>query len=155
MAQSIILRPAVSDDARALTALALRSKAYWGYDDAFMKACVAELTITPKRMADEDITVAEADGVIAGMVSLAQGDSDDARELEDMFVDTPFIGSGLGARLMAHAEDTAQTQGAAHIDVDADPNAQGFYEKCGYRLTGSSPSASIPGRTLPRLRLDL
>ena len=144
MAQSIILRPAVSDDARALTALALRSKAYWGYDDAFMKACVAELTITPKGMADEDITVAEA-----------QGDSDDARELEDMFVDTPFIGSGLGARLMAHAEDTARTQGAAHIDVDADPNAQGFYEKCGYRLTGSSPSASIPGRTLPRLRLDL
>ena len=155
MAQSIILRPAVSDDARALTALALRSKAYWGYDDAFMKACVAELTITHKGMADEDITVAEADGVIAGMVSLAQGDSDDARELEDMFVDTPFIGSGLGARLMAHAEDTARTQGAAHIDVDADPNAQGFYEKCGYRLTGSSPSASIPGRTLPRLRLDL
>jgi phosphate-selective porin len=56
---------------------------------------------------------------------------------------------------MAHAEYTARAQGAAHIDVDADPNAQGFYERCGYRLTGSSPSASIQGRTLPRLRLDL
>jgi len=155
MAQSIILRPAMSDDARALTALALRSKAYWGYDDAFMKACVAELTITPERIKTEDMTVAETDGVIAGMVALASGASDNARELEDMFVDTPFIGSGLGARLMAHAEDTARAQGAAHIDVDADPNAQGFYEKCGYRLTGSSPSASMPGRTLPRLRLDL
>ena len=155
MAKSIFLRPAVPDDAGALTALALRSKAYWGYDDAFMKACIIELTITPERIADEDITVAEADGVIAGMVALAPGDRDDGRELEDMFVDTPFIGSGLGARLMAHAEGIARAQGAAHIDVDADPNAQGFYEKCGYRLTGSSPSASIPGRTLPRLRLDL
>ncbi|HBM88168.1 MAG: GNAT family N-acetyltransferase [Parvibaculaceae bacterium] len=155
MAKSVVLRSAVPDDARALTALALRSKAYWGYDDAFMKACVNELTITPERIAGEDMTVAEADGVIAGMVSLAQGDSDDVRELEDMFVDTGFIGSGLGARLMAHAEDTARAQGAAHIDVDADPNAQGFYEKCGYRLTGTSPSASIPGRMLPRLRLDL
>jgi GNAT superfamily N-acetyltransferase len=155
MAKSVVLRPAVPDDARALTALALRSKAYWGYDDAFMKACVNELTITPERIAGEDMTVAEADGVIAGMVSLAQGDSDDVRELEDMFVDTGFIGSGLGARLMAHAEDTARAQGAAHIDVDADPNAQGFYEKYGYRLTGTSPSAAIPGRMLPRLRLDL
>lgn len=155
MAKSIVLRPAVPDDARALTALALRSKAYWGYDDAFMKACVNELTITPERIAGEDMTVAEADGVIAGMVSLAQGDSDDVRELEDMFVDTGFIGSGLGARLMAHAEDTARALGATHIDVDADPNAQGFYERCGYKLIGSSPSASIPGRMLPRLRLDL
>jgi len=155
MAKSIFLRPAVPDDAGALTALALRSKAYWGYDNAFMKACVTELTITPERIADEDITVAEAGGVIAGMVALAPGDRDDVRELEDMFVDTPFIGSGLGARLMAHAEDAARAQGVAHIDVDADPNAQGFYEKCGYRITGSSPSASIPGRTLPRLRLDL
>ena len=149
------LRPAVPEDAKALTALALRSKAYWGYDDAFMKACAAELTITPERIANEDMIVAEADGVIAGMVALAPGDSADVRELEDMFVDTPFIGSGLGAQLMAHAEEIARAHGAAHIDVDADPNAQGFYEKCGYQLTGSSPSASIPGRTLPRLRLTL
>jgi Acetyltransferase (GNAT) family len=90
------LRPAVPDDADILTALAMRSKAYWGYDDAFMKACVAELTITPARIEDEDMTVAEADGVIAGMVVLAPGDREDVRELEDMFVDTPFIGSGLG-----------------------------------------------------------
>ena len=93
--------------------------------------------------------------MIAGMVSLAAGDRSDTRELEDMFVDTPFIGTGLGARLMAHAQETARAQGAAYIDVDADPNAQGFYERCGYKLTGSSPSASIPGRMLPRLRLDL
>lgn len=147
------LRPAVQEDARALTALALRSKAYWGYDDAFMKACIAELTITPARIANEDVTVAEAAGEIAGMVALVPGDS--GFELEDMFVDPPFIGYGLGARLMAHAEELARALGATHIDVDADPNAQRFYEKCGYQLTGSSPSASIPGRVLPRLRLML
>ncbi len=149
------LRPARPEDADALTALALRSKAYWGYDDAFMNACVAELTITSERIKAEEMTVAEVDGVIAGMVSVAAGETSNTRELEDMFVDTPFIGTGLGARLMTHAEAVAKAQGAAHIDVDADPNAQGFYEKCGYRLIGTSPSASIPGRSLPRLRLDL
>jgi hypothetical protein len=38
-----IIRPAQADEVEALTALALRSKAHWGYDDAFMEACRAEL----------------------------------------------------------------------------------------------------------------
>jgi GNAT superfamily N-acetyltransferase len=155
MGNEILLRPAVTDDAETLTALALRSKAYWGYDDAFLRACVDELTITPTRIAAENMTVAVAQDVIAGMISLAPSEADHVLELEDMFVDTPFIGTGLGAVLMAHAEKQARAQSALRIDVDADPNAQGFYERCGYRLVGSSPSASIPGRMLPRLSLPL
>jgi N-acetylglutamate synthase-like GNAT family acetyltransferase len=150
-----LLRPATGKDAEALTALALRSKAYWGYDEAFMDACVDELTITPSRIGAEDMTVAEINGVIAGMVSLTPGLQSGALELEDMFVDIPFIGTGLGATLIEHAKKRARARGAVRIDVDADPNAQGFYERCGYRLTGSSPSVSIPGRMLPRLSLEL
>lgn len=150
-----LLRPATDEDATLLTALALRSKAHWGYDTAFMEACVDELTITPARIGAEDVTVAELDGVLAGMVAIAPGEEEGTLELEDMFVDTPFIGTGLGAVLMAHAESHAKAHGAVCINVDADPNAQGFYEKCGYRLIGSSPSASIPGRRLPRLSLKL
>ncbi len=155
MNDAVLLRPARVEDANALTALALRSKAYWGYDEAFMKACVAELTITPKRILAEEMTVAECGGAIAGMVSLAAGEAPDRCELEDMFVDPPIIGTGLGSQLMAHAKQVATERGVQCIDVDADPNAQGFYERCGYKLTSTSPSASIPGRMLPRLRLDL
>lgn len=150
-----VLRVAKAEDAETLTELALRSKAYWGYDAAFMDACIAELTFTPERIENEDITVAVSEDIITGMVSLGPGDGDRVLELEDMFVDPAHIGTGLGGLLMAHTEMRARKRGALRVEVDADPHAQGFYERCGYRLIGTSPSASIPGRTLPRLALDL
>lgn len=150
-----LLREATALDAGALTTLALRSKAYWGYDEAFMKACEAELTITPDRILAENITVAEVDGKIVGMVAMVTDGASKVAELEDMFVDPDCIGTGLGGVLMERAKSAGRTLGVQSIEVDADPNAQGFYERCGYRLIGTSPSASIPGRTLPRLVLDL
>lgn len=41
-----VLRRARASDAAALSALALISKAHWGYDEAFMQACHDELTYT-------------------------------------------------------------------------------------------------------------
>jgi hypothetical protein len=35
------IRPARPDEATDLSALAMRSKAYWGYDDDFLRACRA------------------------------------------------------------------------------------------------------------------
>ena len=35
--------------------------------------------------------------------------------------------------------------------IDSDPEARPFYEAMGAVLVGDSPSASIPGRRLPRL----
>jgi N-acetylglutamate synthase-like GNAT family acetyltransferase len=151
----IIFRPAHINDASAFTDLALRSKAYWGYDEAFMEACRAELTISADRIADEDMTVALSGETIIGMVALAISAQPQVLELEDMFVDPASIGTGIGLRLMDHTKVIAIAKGAIRVEVDADPNAQGFYERCGYHLIGTSPSASIPGRVLPRLALDL
>jgi len=39
---TLVLRPAVRAEADALSQLGLRSKAYWGYDEAFIEACRAE-----------------------------------------------------------------------------------------------------------------
>lgn len=149
------LRPARQEDARMLTELAMRSKAHWGYDAAFMKACEAELTITPERIVQEEVTVAVSGDAGIGMVSLAKTQTPGLLELEDMFVEPAAIGSGIGACLMDHAKERARESGATRVEVDADPNAQGFYERCGYRLIGTSPSASIEGRKLPRLAIDL
>ena len=44
------IRLARPDEADHLTALATRSKAYWGYDASFMEACVPALTISPERL---------------------------------------------------------------------------------------------------------
>lgn len=150
-----LLRDATASDAEALTSLARRSKAYWGYDDAFMKACEAELNITAGRILSENILVAEVGGRIVGMVALVTDNESNVAELEDMFVDPDCIGTGLGGVLLSRIKSMGITLGVQSIEVDADPNAQGFYERCGYQLISTSPSASIPGRVLPRLSLDL
>lgn len=43
----MILRAARADEVDGLTALAFRSKAFWGYDDTFMAACRDELRVDP------------------------------------------------------------------------------------------------------------
>ena len=44
---TIRFRRAGPGDAQALSSLAFRSKAHWGYDIDFMKRCKAELTYSP------------------------------------------------------------------------------------------------------------
>jgi hypothetical protein len=45
------IRKARPDEAGELTELALRSKAHWGYDEAFMASCREELTVRKARWA--------------------------------------------------------------------------------------------------------
>lgn len=44
---SVSIRPATPDEALAITRVALRSKAYWGYSTDFMESARSELTLTP------------------------------------------------------------------------------------------------------------
>ena len=141
------VRPARVDEAVALTELAMRSKAHWGYDDAFMAACRDELTIREDHIAHVD--VAELDGQIVGMVRL------EPECVEDLFVEPTAIGTGVGRVLFRHVVRRAAAEGMARLSIDADPNAEGFYLAMGAVRVGESPSGSIPGRLLPRLELTV
>jgi GNAT superfamily N-acetyltransferase len=149
----VIVRQARPDEAEALGALAMRSKASWGYDDAFMAACRAELTLTPETLARWNVQVAELDGRIAGMIALSV--DDDTAEVEDFFVEPDLQGLGVGRALMDWLLAAARAAGAAAVEVDADPNAEAIYARLGFTTIGRSPSGSIPGRWLPRMRLVL
>lgn len=149
------LRPAWHDDGPMLTALALRSKAHWGYDEDFMRACVAELTVTEERILKDTVVVVD-DGprtnAFAMYMLCGEGDT---LEVENFFVDPPHIGTGLGRRMMEHATKIARAHSATALELDADPHAAPFYAAMGFEVIGESPSGSIPGRTLPRMRLNL
>ncbi len=144
------VRRARVQEAEALTGLAMRAKASWGYSPEFMEACRAELTMTPERLDAWTVWVAEEDGRIAGMIALSlQGD---AAEVEDFFVEPAFQGRGVGSALMSRLLRVAADQGATSVEVDADPNAEPIYARFGFTTFARSPSGSIPGRTLPRMR---
>jgi GNAT superfamily N-acetyltransferase len=144
------LRPGRPGEAAALSALALRSKAHWGYSAEFLEACRAELTVAESSL--PSVTVAVVRDTIAGF-SLLEGHS--AGELAMLFVDPPWIGHGIGGLLLSAALDAARRRGYRHVDLDADPGAAPFYLRYGARHLGDVPSGSIPGRTLPHLRFPL
>lgn len=144
------LRKAAPADTGALTALAMRSKAHWGYDEAFMEACRDELTITEDGMRLGETWLAEDDGGrIVGFFDLRAEDG--VAELYDLFVDPDAMGLGAGRLLWNKLEGVAGAMGVNTIGIDADPHAVAFYEHMGAGVVGESPSVSIAGRMLPRL----
>lgn len=150
----IAVRPAKRGEAESLTALCLRSKAHWGYDDAFMRLCVPALTVREEDIAAGRVLVAaEDDGAPLALASV-QGEGETV-DLQEMFVDPPAIGRGLGRTMFDAATKLARTLGAKRLTILADVNAAAFYERMGARFVRNAPSDAIPGRTLPFYEYDL
>jgi ribosomal protein S18 acetylase RimI-like enzyme len=149
----LLVRLARSSEADALTKLAMTAKASWGYSDAFMEACRAELTITPAKMAAWTVSVAQLDATMCGMIALNIAGIKEDAELENFFVHPSCQGRGIGRALMSTLLRTCQARSVRVLRVDADPNAEHIYQQFGFVTVGRSPSRSISGRTLPRMEL--
>jgi GNAT superfamily N-acetyltransferase len=150
VASDVAVRGARPGEAAALTALSVRSKAHWGYDDAFMKASQASLTVSDADIAAGRVLVAERAGLLFG-VARVEPDG----ELGLMFVDPLAMNRGVGRALFEAAVVLARRLGARRMAILADPNAAAFYERMGARFVAHAPSDAIPGRTLPLYEYDL
>ncbi|MEE1941706.1 GNAT family N-acetyltransferase [Streptomyces sp. TRM 70361] len=150
---SVRIRPARAAEAAALTDLALRSKAHWGYDAAFLDACRDELTVAADEVVRRRATVADRDGRVLGFTTL-EGEPP-VGVLGMMFVEPRAIGQGIGRLLFRHTVTAARELGFARLTIDADPHAEPFYRAMGAVRTGDVPSGSIAGRLLPRLVLTV
>ena len=148
------IRRARGEEAAVLSALARRSKAHWGYDEAFMRACVAELAVSVDQLRGGCVWLFETDERPLGFYSIEQ-QSDDEAELVHLFVEPEAIGSGVGRRLLGHACRQALALGCRVLHIESDPNAEAFYRAQGGVRIGQAPSASIAGRELPVLEIAL
>ena len=149
----IQLRDARQDELPSLGELCLRSKAIWGYDDAFMTACQNELTLRPDELQSTHLQVAERDSTVVGLAQVKVTDSD--ADLLKLFVEPALLRSGVGRLLFEWATARARGLGAVRMIIEADPDAAPFYERMGARYAGFAPSQSIPGRMLPRMQMEL
>jgi GNAT superfamily N-acetyltransferase len=95
----------------------------------------------------DTITLAESEGEVVGFFSLV------GSELDALFVTPEAIGQGFGASLLKAALSQARAQGIEAIEFDADPQAVPFYARFRAVVVGESPSTSIAGRSLPRMRI--
>jgi GNAT superfamily N-acetyltransferase len=146
------IRRARAQEAAALSALTLRSKAHWGYSAEQMAVFRDELTFTPAAVVERRTHVLEEDGAVVAMYTLLGSGAE--VELEHLFVDPPRLRQGHGKRLFEHACDLARAAGAQALVIKSDPHAAGFYRTLGAADAGEIPS-SIPGRNIPTFRLLL
>ncbi len=143
-----VIRPALLDEARTLAALAERT-----FRDAFaaqntpedLSAYIARVYGEEQQrseIADPLLTtlVAELGGELIAFVQAKRGDTD--LEVARLYVDRRFHGRGLAQQLMDRVLDVARAADLRSVWLgvwEHNPRAIAFYEKCGFRITGSHP----------------
>ena len=149
----LTFRRAHPDEAAALTALALRSKRHWRYDEAFMGAALAAMEITPEAIADSIAIVAERDAARVGFYVL--GVEPEGPTLRDLWLEPTTIGTGLGAMLWTHIIGEARAAGFRTVRLVSDPHAAGFYARMGAQYVGDVESVAVKGRMLPAFEIEV
>lgn len=149
----MMIRRATAAEAALLTTIALEAKRYWGYPEHWIKHWEADLTITAEFIRDNHVYVAESDGEVRGFYALCV--TGDAAELEHMWVTPACIGTGIGKELFLDAMERAAALEVRGVEISADPNAAGFYERMGAQQIGEV-DAPVDGqaRKLPRLKIE-
>lgn len=148
-----LIREARPQEAEAISALALRSKAYWKYDVEALAVFRRELTLLPDDVLARNGHVLEDDGQILGFYTLL-GLGQAQVELEHIFVEPSHIRMGIGRALFGHACDLVSAVGGRTMLVKSDPHATNFYAAIGATFAGNIPS-SLPGRTIPTFVFDV
>jgi len=150
------IRTARANEAGLLSALALRSKAHWGYDDEFMRSCTEELTYGEDQIksALSIFYVCELEQQVVGFYCLEELNQSNVI-LEALFVEPSAMGRGVGRALLEHAKRTASQLGGESLEVQSDPQAEAFYLAMGATVIGRQQSNSIADRYLPLLSMTL
>jgi ribosomal protein S18 acetylase RimI-like enzyme len=151
MVDRTTIRRAEPADERRLRAIAAAAKGYWGYDADRVAAWAAALELSSAGEAKEELYVAELGGRVVGWLALLQ--TGDVCVLDHLWVEPPSFGMGIGSDLFAFAAARARQIGASRLELEAEPNAIGFYQKVGAVRVGET--VGNWGRPLPVMALEL
>ncbi len=154
MIMQITIQQAMPEQHERLTQITFAAKKHWGYPERWMEIWKDALTITTEFIANNEVYIAKVESEVAGFYGLIL--SDGKVQLEHMWVDPAYMGSGVGKRLFDHAIKVAASLGASSMNIESDPNAEGFYKRMGARRIGEFVS-ELEGqpRALPLLVVDL
>ena len=148
---AVLIRPGSVDEGARLKEIAIASKGFWGYEPERVREWADRGDFSPARLSELSLFVAEAEGRVIGWASLIP--SGKTAWLEDLWIEPDWIAKGVGSRLFRHAAEHARRSGATTMELEAEPNALGFYDKMGARRLRDSTSEW--GRTLSVMGVDL
>lgn len=147
----IEIRKANIDDHIILTEITKKSKAYWGYSDEQMNDWSDVLTIKEEYIQNNEVyKLLNNNSTVAYYSYLIINEN--TVKLDNLFVLPDEMGKGYGKLLMNDFILKIKKGQAKRIILDADPNAQQFYESFGFTKIGKIET-SIKNRFLPVMEL--
>ena len=150
----VLIRPAIPEDAYALTQIALAAKRHWGYPERWMEIWTPQLTFTPEYFEEHESWVAIDGDQQIGFYTLQ--DKNGIAWIENLWVLPAYIGKGVGRQLFLHALELARQREYKTLQLEADPNAAGFYEKMDMHKIGERHSeVDSQPRILPIMEMTL
>jgi GNAT superfamily N-acetyltransferase len=141
-------------DADALTEISYAAKRHWGYSERWIESWRETLTIRAEFIAANVVWCATEDSRAVGFYVLTN--ESDGLHLDHLWIVPSAMGRGIGRALFEHAVEQARGLGARALEIEADPNAEGFYTRVGARRIGvTMTTIEDQPRELPRLRYNL
>ena len=123
------------EQAERLSQIAYAAKSYWGYPSQWIELWHNQLTITKQFILLNEVYAAvDDDESVLGFYALVG--SGERMVLEHLWVQPRSLQGGVGRKLFEHAATLASQLGVQRIEIESDPNAEGFYQKMGAETVG-------------------
>ena len=137
------LRPARMDEAAALEDLMREASMIWDDHREDLLAHPDAIEVPRADLREGRVRGHEVDGTVTGFATVLPL-PDGSAELDALFVRPALMRHGIGARLVEDAARGAREAGAPLLVVTANPRAEAFYARCGFRTVGEAPTRFGP-----------
>ncbi|MCX7116314.1 MAG: GNAT family N-acetyltransferase [Legionellales bacterium] len=136
-------------DLDKINLLMRRSKAYWGYDEAFMGKFMQLFQMTADYLEKNTVKlfcVLEDDQCDKPIGFYSFSENMKEPELDNFFIDPEYIGKGFGKKVWSILIEDFKSQGVSKFMLWSDPGAEVFYKKMGCVKIGVKKSPMMPDR---------
>lgn len=140
--------------ANDLTQISISAKRHWKYPEVWIQLWIPSMTITEEYIEIHETWIAMIkDGPVA---YYSFNENEDGFWLDNLWVLPEYMGQGIGKTLFEHALERCKAMGVSTLKIEADPNAESFYERMGARKV-SEHTTEIQGepRVLPVMEINL
>ncbi len=141
------------NDSILLTQLTIRSKDYWNYGEEQIAKWEENLKISSKYINENHVFKLIETDTIIGFYAFEIINEEQVK-LNFLFIEPEFIGKGHGKILLNDFIHRIKNNGFKKAFLDADPNAEKFYKRNGFKSIGKIES-SIKNRFLPIMEMEL
>jgi GNAT superfamily N-acetyltransferase len=150
----ISIHRATPEEADRLNQIAIASKRQWNYPENWIQFWIPALTISPVYISENETWMAIENEKPVAYYSLKY--DGEYLWLDNLWVLPEFIGQGIGRQLFQHALERSGACGESILKIEADPNAQSFYEKMGARkIDEHQGEVDGQARVLPIMEINI